>query len=382
MPAILFPIIAEAFNGAILLICIVRFVQMWSKKTRSSGAGKLALTCVAVMTLGELLGGLYKPLETLCMRGLYPDVCNLKDSVAARIFIDASWLAADLCLFAAATMYNFDLLRRYGLVQSVEQSLLIFVPIMRWVYGIAFVLTNIGNFLLILKFTDHSSLGALICGGVQALFYINVIVSDLFISIRIIKIFSRTYNDLDNSLRTISCLGEYSGSNNALVSVGSTGKQVRIGKRNDLVRQLKRMVYVVCVCDVLAIAAFLIVGNLSWQTNDDALHAAFSAYGQITDSIVLKDRETQRSRGFGFVTYSSPEEAQASIEAMDGQTLDGRQVRVNLANERGSGGGGGGFRGGYGGGGYGGNGGGYGGGGYGGQQGGYGGQSYGGQGGY
>jgi len=114
----------------------------------------------------------------------------------------------------------------------------------------------------------------------------------------------------------------------------------------------------------------IFVGNLSWQTNDDSLHAAFSAYGQVTDSIVLKDRETQRSRGFGFVTYATPEEAQAATEAMDGQQLDGRQVRVNLANERGSGGGGG-----FGGGGFGGNRGGYGGGqgGYGGNQGGYGG---------
>ncbi|KAJ3056746.1 hypothetical protein HK097_004607 [Rhizophlyctis rosea] len=111
------------------------------------------------------------------------------------------------------------------------------------------------------------------------------------------------------------------------------------------------------------------VGNLAWSTNDDSLHAAFSAYGQVTDSIVLKDRETQRSRGFGFVTYATPEEAQASIEAMDGQQLDGRQVRVNLANERGSGGGFGGNGGGFGG-----NRGGYGGqGGYGGNQGGYGG---------
>ena len=93
----------------------------------------------------------------------------------------------------------------------------------------------------------------------------------------------------------------------------------------------------------------IFVGNLAWTTNDDSLHAAFSAYGQVTDSIVLKDRETQRSRGFGFVTYATPEEAQAAIEAMDGQQLDGRQVRVNLANERGSGGGFNGGGGGYGG---------------------------------
>ncbi|KAJ7782871.1 hypothetical protein B0H16DRAFT_1447124 [Mycena metata] len=114
------------------------------------------------------------------------------------------------------------------------------------------------------------------------------------------------------------------------------------------------------------------VGNLSWNTNDDSLK----------NSIVMKDRETGRSRGFGFVTFNSPQEAEAAINGLNEQDLDGRRVKVNLANARGGGGGGGG---GYGGGG--------GGGGYGGGQGGYnsggggggysgGGGGYGGQGGY
>ncbi|KAJ3054309.1 hypothetical protein HK097_002134 [Rhizophlyctis rosea] len=81
----------------------------------------------------------------------------------------------------------------------------------------------------------------------------------------------------------------------------------------------------------------IFVGNLAWSTNDDSLHAAFSTYGQVTNSIVLKDQETQRSRGFGFVTYDRQEDAQAAIEAMDGQQLDGRQIRVNIANESTSG---------------------------------------------
>ncbi|QRV78621.1 RNA recognition motif protein [Ceratobasidium sp. AG-Ba] len=102
------------------------------------------------------------------------------------------------------------------------------------------------------------------------------------------------------------------------------------------------------------------IGNLSWNTNDDKLHNAFSEYGQVIDSIVMKDRETGRSRGFGFVTFSTDEEAQAAIGGLNEQDLDGRRIRVNLANARGGGGGGGG------GGGYGGGGGGYGGGGYGG----------------
>ncbi|KAI9638955.1 uncharacterized protein MKK02DRAFT_11042, partial [Dioszegia hungarica] len=91
------------------------------------------------------------------------------------------------------------------------------------------------------------------------------------------------------------------------------------------------------------------LGNLSWNTTDDLLHQAFSAYGQVTDCIVMKDRETGRSRGFGFVTYGSQPEAEAAIASMNEQELDGRRVRVNLANARPAGGAGGG--GGYGGGG-------------------------------
>ncbi|TYJ55579.1 hypothetical protein B9479_003729 [Cryptococcus floricola] len=91
------------------------------------------------------------------------------------------------------------------------------------------------------------------------------------------------------------------------------------------------------------------------------LEQTFGQFGIITDCIVMKDRETGRSRGFGFATFSTPQEAEAAISAMNEQDLDGRRVRVNLANSRGGGGGGG--YGGGGGGGYGGGGGGYGGGG-------------------
>ncbi|GAA94320.1 uncharacterized protein L969DRAFT_96542 [Mixia osmundae IAM 14324] len=118
----------------------------------------------------------------------------------------------------------------------------------------------------------------------------------------------------------------------------------------------------------------LFVGGLAWATTDDSLFSAFSQYGEVTDCIVMKDRETGRSRGFGFVTMSDPAAAEQAIEALNNGDLDGRQVRVDKAADRGAGGGGG--RGGYGGGGggYGGGGGGYssggGGGGYGGQGGG------------
>ncbi|KAI8622660.1 hypothetical protein BC830DRAFT_1056224, partial [Chytriomyces sp. MP71] len=78
----------------------------------------------------------------------------------------------------------------------------------------------------------------------------------------------------------------------------------------------------------------LFVGNLSWGTTDDSLHQAFSQFGQVQDTIVLKDRETGRSRGFGFVTMESADEAQAAIDAMNEQELDGRTIRVNIANDR------------------------------------------------
>ncbi|EGF77951.1 hypothetical protein BATDEDRAFT_27077 [Batrachochytrium dendrobatidis JAM81] len=92
------------------------------------------------------------------------------------------------------------------------------------------------------------------------------------------------------------------------------------------------------------------VGNLSWGTDNNSLADAFSQFGEVVDSIVLKDRETGRSRGFGFVTFSSPESASAAVDAMNGQDLNGRNIRVNLANERPAYGGGaqeGGFNGGY-----------------------------------
>jgi len=119
-------------------------------------------------------------------------------------------------------------------------------------------------------------------------------------------------------------------------------------------------------------SAKVYVGNLSWNTTDDTLRQAFSDFGQVLDSIVMRDRDTGRSRGFGFVTFSTAQEADAAIAGLNEQDLDGRRIKVNLANARTSGGGGGGGeKYGYdnrgGGGGYGGGGGGYGGsGGYGG----------------
>ncbi|KAJ6486937.1 hypothetical protein C8R45DRAFT_996510 [Mycena sanguinolenta] len=92
----------------------------------------------------------------------------------------------------------------------------------------------------------------------------------------------------------------------------------------------------------------LYVGNMNWTTSDEALRDAFSQYGQITDCIAMKDRETGRARGFGFVTFSTEAEASNALQ-MDGQQLDGRPLRVNPAGERKSSGGGGGYGGGGGG---------------------------------
>lgn len=126
----------------------------------------------------------------------------------------------------------------------------------------------------------------------------------------------------------------------------------------------------------------LYVGNLSYNIRDEELQQAFAQYGSVSSAKVMMDRETGRSKGFGFVEMGSDAEAQAAINGMNGQALDGRAIVVNEARPReerpgGFGGGGrSGGGGGYGGGRSGGGGGGYGGGGgggYGGGGGGYGG---------
>ena len=98
-------------------------------------------------------------------------------------------------------------------------------------------------------------------------------------------------------------------------------------------------------------SARLYVGNLSYYTTEDTLRELFGADGrQVEDAAIITDRETGRSRGFGFVTMSTPQEAQAAMDELDGRDVDGRNIRVNEAREReqrggGGGGGGGGGRG-------------------------------------
>jgi RNA recognition motif-containing protein len=99
----------------------------------------------------------------------------------------------------------------------------------------------------------------------------------------------------------------------------------------------------------------LFVGNLSFNTTENDLQDAFAAHGTVIETNLMMDRETGRPRGFGFITMSSPEEAQKAIDALNGKEIDGRALTVNVAKPReersGGGGGGRGYGGGGGGGG-------------------------------
>jgi RNA recognition motif-containing protein len=93
------------------------------------------------------------------------------------------------------------------------------------------------------------------------------------------------------------------------------------------------------------------VGNLAYSVTDDSLQRAFSAHGRVTSAKVMMDRDSGRSKGFGFVEMATDEEAQAAIRAMNGASIDGRSLTVNEAKPREDrGGGGGGYGGGPGGG--------------------------------
>ena len=99
------------------------------------------------------------------------------------------------------------------------------------------------------------------------------------------------------------------------------------------------------------------VGNLPWRATDAQLMQLFGGYGEVTEAKIVTDRETGRSRGFGFVTMATEEGAQAAIRGLNGYSVEGRNLVVNEAREQTGGGGGrrpgGGFGGGGGGGGYG-----------------------------
>uniref|UniRef100_A0A3P8NE49 RRM domain-containing protein n=1 Tax=Astatotilapia calliptera TaxID=8154 RepID=A0A3P8NE49_ASTCA len=79
----------------------------------------------------------------------------------------------------------------------------------------------------------------------------------------------------------------------------------------------------------------LFIGGLSFETNEDSLAAAFGKYGTIEKVDVIRDKETGRSRGFGFVKYDNAEDAKDALDAMNGKTLDGRAIRVDEAGKGG-----------------------------------------------
>lgn len=81
-------------------------------------------------------------------------------------------------------------------------------------------------------------------------------------------------------------------------------------------------------------ATKLFVGSLSWNTTDDSLSQAFSQFGTVVSANVIRDRATNRSKGFGFVEMSSDAEAKEALEKMNGQDLDGRAIVVNEAREK------------------------------------------------
>jgi len=93
----------------------------------------------------------------------------------------------------------------------------------------------------------------------------------------------------------------------------------------------------------------LFVGGLAWATSDDGLRNAFEQFGEVSEAKVITDRDTGRSRGFGFVTFNDDAAADSAVDAMNDSELDGRRLTVNEAQDR-RGGGGGGNRGGGGGG--------------------------------
>ena len=78
----------------------------------------------------------------------------------------------------------------------------------------------------------------------------------------------------------------------------------------------------------------LFVGSLSWDTTDQSLREAFERFGEVVEAKVITERDSGRSRGFGFVTFADDEAGRNAISEMDGAELDGRTIRVDEARER------------------------------------------------
>jgi RNA recognition motif-containing protein len=80
--------------------------------------------------------------------------------------------------------------------------------------------------------------------------------------------------------------------------------------------------------------AKLFIGGLAWTTDERGLEEAFGKYGQVTSVKVITDRGTNRSKGYGFVTFANKEDAQSAVDGLNNQELDGRQLRVDFATEK------------------------------------------------
>ena len=78
----------------------------------------------------------------------------------------------------------------------------------------------------------------------------------------------------------------------------------------------------------------IFVASLSWNTSEEGLRGHFSPIGEIEDAVLIKDRDTGRSRGFGFITFANDEDANRAIQELDNSELDGRNIKVNMAKER------------------------------------------------
>lgn len=78
----------------------------------------------------------------------------------------------------------------------------------------------------------------------------------------------------------------------------------------------------------------LFVGNLNWRTTNEELQEAFEAFGEIVEAFIVTERETGRSRGFGFVTFKNAEDADEAIAQLDGADLGGRNIGVRIAEEK------------------------------------------------
>lgn len=78
----------------------------------------------------------------------------------------------------------------------------------------------------------------------------------------------------------------------------------------------------------------LYVGNLSYDVNNESLADMFKEFGEVTEAVVIVDRETNRSKGFGFVTFTKEEDAANAIKELDGKEIDGRSIKVNVSKPR------------------------------------------------